>query len=882
MTSSSYHSLLSLAWPCRLFARLGRRMNMRRWLAVLVCVSLLCFYYQHVSSHGPDRPKMRTQLSAHNFCPSSNHSSAPPDDLTYWGSPPTTTGHNAVRILLFSSNPGPAQAREITDFLVMNRLKYKLAYSGRNLPDLISLSKGMAKYLVIVFQDIRDFYHMDRWNRELLEKYCRQFNVGILGFLSSGDEEVKNEDVDDSSTNTSSPFRVSSHMSISSPATGDHPLLRIIKSNMTVSGPQPGSQWVRFESLGDGVGKVVSATFDDGMEAPIVIEDQGNSDHIKKIVIGGSKAMQQWYLKIVFLDALYYLSAGEISLPLTRYLLVDIDDIFVGSARLVKSDVTALAVSQNNLSKVIPGFHYNLGFSGKYFLNGNEEEDEADHELIVEADKFWWFPHMWKHIQPHRFTNVSDLTHRMILNKEFAESHSLPVTNRYSVAPHHSGVYPVHHQLYSAWHQVWDIAVTSTEEYPNLRPAKRRRGFQHSGISVLPRQTCGLFTKNLHYSDYPGGTERLEESIAGGELFLTLVTNPISIFMTHMPNYCCDRLAPYTFQSLASMVQCHTNLNLKTVSPPELSSTYFKLFPEETQAMWGNPCDDKRHLEIWSETKNCNKLPNFLVIGPQKTGTTALYSFLQMHPNIVSNYPSQDTFEEVQFFKGSNYAKGVDWYMDHFPEGNATHHVFEKSATYFDGEIVPARAHRLLPRANIIAVIIPPGQRAYSWYHHMRAHADPTSLKYTFKQVITAGPDSPRALLSLAGRCLEPGKYAQHLDRWLTQYRPRQLQIIDGEEVKYNPVAVMNKLQHFLQISPFFDYNNSLVFDKDKGFFCMKTGEKKKCLGKGKGRKYPPMDQYSKEWLKKYYRKSNEHLEKLFTKLGYSIPTWLTEELGEA
>ena len=157
---------------------------------------------------------------------------------------------------------------------------------------------------------------------------------------------------------------------------------------MTLSGPQAVSQWVRFETVDDEVGNVLSA--DDGMEAPIVIEDQGNSDHIKKIVIGGSKAMHQWYLKIVFLDALHYLSAGEISLPLTRYLLVDIDDIFVGSARLVKSDVTALVDSQNNLSKVIPGFHYNLGFSGKYFLNGNEEEDEADYELIAEADKFWW------------------------------------------------------------------------------------------------------------------------------------------------------------------------------------------------------------------------------------------------------------------------------------------------------------------------------------------------------------------------------------------------------------------------------------------------------------------------------------------------------------
>ena len=77
--------------------------------------------------------------------------------------------------------------------------------------------------------------------------------------------------------------------------------------------------------------------------------------------------------------------------------------------------MAGLVESQNNLSKVISGFHYNLGFSGKYFLNGNEEEDEADYELIAEADKFWWFPHMWKHIQPHMFSNVSDLTHRMIL-----------------------------------------------------------------------------------------------------------------------------------------------------------------------------------------------------------------------------------------------------------------------------------------------------------------------------------------------------------------------------------------------------------------------------------------------------------------------------------
>lgn len=42
-------------------------------------------------------------------------------------------------------------------------------------------------------------------------------------------------------------------------------------------------------------------------------------------------------------------------------------------------------------------------------------------------------------------------------------------------------------------------------------------------------------------------------------------------------------------------------------------------------------------------------------------GTTALYTFLAMHPAVLSNYKSPDTFEEVQFFNGKNYFRGLDW-----------------------------------------------------------------------------------------------------------------------------------------------------------------------------------------------------------------------------
>ncbi len=61
----------------------------------------------------------------------------------------------------------------------------------------------------------------------------------------------------------------------------------------------------------------------------------------------------------------------------------------------------------------------------------------------------------------------------------------------------------------------------------------------------------------------------------------------MSIFMTHMPNYCEDRLAPYTFESVFQMVRCWTNLQLRTRSPEKLADIYFSMYPDEEMPIWG-------------------------------------------------------------------------------------------------------------------------------------------------------------------------------------------------------------------------------------------------------------------------------------------------------
>ncbi|XP_037813495.1 LOW QUALITY PROTEIN: bifunctional heparan sulfate N-deacetylase/N-sulfotransferase, partial [Lucilia sericata] len=771
---------------------------------------------------------------------------------------------------------------------------YKIEVAGKSLPSLTNLDKG--RYGVIVFENLDKYLHMDKWNRELLDKYCREYSVGIVGFVSPSEETLVAAQL------KGFPLFVHTNLRLRDASLNPaSPVLRLTRAGETAWGALPGDDWTVFQHNHSTYEPVEWAQrnsqdypSDAGGQVHLplstVLQDHGQYDGIKRIFFGSS--LKFWLHRLLFLDALSYLSHGQLSLNLERMILVDIDDIFVGEkgTRLRPDDVRALVATQKIIAGMVPGFRFNLGFSGKYYHHGTREENLGDDFLLQNVQEFNWFSHMWKHQQPHLYDNVTLLMSEMQLNHAFAVEHNIPTDSGYSISPHHSGVYPAHEILYEAWKKVWHIKVTSTEEYPHLRPARLRRGFIHRNIMVLPRQTCGLFTHTMYIDRYPGGRDKLDESIQGGELFQTIVYNPINIFMTHMSNYGSDRLALYTFQSVIKFLQCWTNLKLASAPPIQLAEMYFRLHPEEVDPIWGNPCDDPRHRKIWSKTKSCDSLPKFLVIGPQKTGTTALYTFLSMHSGIVSNIPSPDTYEEVQFFNGNNYYKGLDWYMDFFPaEVNTTvapnsspRYIFEKSATYFDGEMVPKRAHALLPHSKIVTILISPAKRAYSWYQHQRAHGDTIANNYSFYQVITASDSAPKSLRDLRNRCLNPGKYAQHLERWLSYYPAQQLHIIDGEQLRLNPVDVMNDLQRFLKIQPAFDYSNQLRYDVKKGFFCQVVNEKRnKCLGKSKGRQYPPMDERSAKLLQRYYLSHNTALVKLLKKLGARpIPQWLKDDLS--
>ncbi|RXM98429.1 Bifunctional heparan sulfate N-deacetylase/N-sulfotransferase 1 [Acipenser ruthenus] len=604
-------------------------------------------------------------------------------------------------VLVFVESLYSQLGQEIVAILESSRFKYQteIAPGKGDMPTLTDTDRG--RFALIIYENILKYVNLDAWNRELLDKYCVEYGVGIIGFFKANENSLLSAQL------KGFPLFLHSNLGLKDCSVNPKsPLLYITKANEVERGILPGDDWTVFQSNHSTYEPVLLAKTKSAESIPqlgvsaalhtSVVQDLGLHDGIQRVLFGNN--LNFWLHKLVFVDAVSFLTGKRLSLSLDRYILVDIDDIFVGKegTRMKVEDVKALLETQNDLRAHVPNFTFNLGFSGKFFHTGTDEEDQGDDLLLSYVEEFWWFPHMWSHMQPHLFHNQTVLAEQMMLNRKFATEHGIPTNMGYAVAPHHSGVYPVHVQLYEAWKNVWGIKVTSTEEYPHLKPARYRRGFIHSGISVLPRQTCGLFTHTIFYNEYPGSPKELDKIINGGELFLTVLLNP----------------------NLIKFIQSWTNLKLQTLPPIQLAQRYFQIFPEERDSLWQDPCEDKRHKDIWSKEKTCDRFPKLLIIGPQKTGTTALYLFLGMHPDLTSNYPSRETFEEIQFFNGNNYHKGIDWYMEYFPTPSnaSSDFYFEKSANYFDSELAGKRAAALLPKAKILTILINPADRAYSWY----------------------------------------------------------------------------------------------------------------------------------------------------------------------
>ena len=193
-------------------------------------------------------------------------------------------------------------------------------------------------------------------------------------------------------------------------------------------------------------------------------------------------------------------------------------------------------------------------------------------------------------------------------------------------------------------------------------------------------------------------------------------------------------------------------------------------------------------------------LPNFIICGTQKGGTTSLYYYLREHPQIF--LPSK---KEIHFFD-LNYKKGIDWYKRHFRGARNSNikAIGEVTPSYMYLEEVPERIHEILPDVKLIFILRNPIDRAYSHYWHEVA------LGYEwlpFEEAIKAEEERLTRgdiISRLHYSYLDRGKYIEQIRRFRKYFSKEQMLILITEELKSNPEKTMRRIFEFLQVDPEF------------------------------------------------------------------------------
>jgi len=194
-------------------------------------------------------------------------------------------------------------------------------------------------------------------------------------------------------------------------------------------------------------------------------------------------------------------------------------------------------------------------------------------------------------------------------------------------------------------------------------------------------------------------------------------------------------------------------------------------------------------------------LPDFLIIGAMKGGTTSLFEYLRRHPG--GALPDK---KDLHFFDGA-FERGVNWYRSHFCSKfrQRTDELLVGEATprYLFEPVVPERVQKVVPDAKFIALLRDPVARAYSQYHHAdRKDRDPDAFEQAAEREIRAVENSPSMTDGERGY-VRRGLYAEQLERWFARFPRERFLILASENFNANRAETLDEVCRFLSAAPF-------------------------------------------------------------------------------
>jgi hypothetical protein len=187
-------------------------------------------------------------------------------------------------------------------------------------------------------------------------------------------------------------------------------------------------------------------------------------------------------------------------------------------------------------------------------------------------------------------------------------------------------------------------------------------------------------------------------------------------------------------------------------------------------------------------------LPNTIIIGAMKAGTSSLHKYLSIHPDVHAS-----SLKEIDFFiKENNFSKGLSWYKNHFDNDYKINCYSSPNYTkrhIFEG--VPKRIFKHIPDIKLIYVVRDPIKRFVSHYHHVWINnLEKRTLDEVFRNL-----DETDCYLS--------GLYYYQMKPYLDFFSKSRVLVVQSEELLKYRRETMMKIFSFLNIDENLDLDFS-------------------------------------------------------------------------
>jgi hypothetical protein len=212
-------------------------------------------------------------------------------------------------------------------------------------------------------------------------------------------------------------------------------------------------------------------------------------------------------------------------------------------------------------------------------------------------------------------------------------------------------------------------------------------------------------------------------------------------------------------------------------------------------------------------------LPNFLIIGAPKAGTTAIYDCLSQHPQVFTSEFKEPGFFAYEggrlSFAGPHHVRrserydvrDIERYRQLFRNVGNRPRAGEASTIYMYAPHAAERIRHYVPNAKLIAVLRDPVDRAYSAYRHLVRDGRET---LSFEEGLAAEPGRTAANWRPGYYYKQLGFYYAQLRRYFELFSREQIAVYTYDEFKAGPRALLKAMFAFLEVDPDFQPDMSV------------------------------------------------------------------------